>query len=230
MNFIKNPFTKNKAEPVDLAPVWKELQEGNFDRVIELASEHTTSKAKETVKESLKLIGLSYFHKELPEKALPYFKNAAKITPEVNDWFNVSTSATLANEIDVGREALNEAIKLQSESGHSQEPSIPYMKLYYACALRDVSEFRLAFDQIEELRPIYEQLKITDTTFLHIRGVPFLSHTVETAIDIFKGLGDSVNALEWLKQFSYKLDEDGQKYIAEVSANFTTNKALKSDS
>ena len=87
---------------------------------------------------------------------------------------------------------------------------------YYACALRGVSEHKLALIQINELRKIYEQLKITDSTFLYLRGVPFLSHTMDVAVDVFKGLGRDFSPKEWIDDFAKKLDEEGQQYLIEV--------------
>jgi len=71
--------------------------------------------------------------------------------------------------------------------------------------------------QIEELRSIYEQLKITDDTFVYIRGVPFLSHTMDVAVDVFRGLGESFAWSQWIDSFAEKLDDEGREYLESVA-------------
>jgi tetratricopeptide (TPR) repeat protein len=161
---------------------------------------------------------MALFRQGRYQEALSYFQKATEYSPDINDWFNVITSGTLSKNVEVGRDAFNKAVQIQLDTGHKEQPSIPVMRQYYACALRDIGKYELALEQINELRPIYEQLKITDTTFLHIRGMPFLSHIMDVAVDIFNGLDSSFNAHEWIDSFSSKLDDEGQEYLNEVKA------------
>jgi len=184
--------------------------------VIKGAKKFLDNKSKPIAKDACKLIGLSLFQQAQYQEALPYFQKTTEYNAEVNDWFNVMTAGTLSKNVEIGRVAFDKAVQLQLDTGHKEEPSIPFMRQYYACALRDIGEFALALEQINELRQIYEQLKISDTTFLYTRGVPFLSHTMDVAVDVFKGLGSSFNAIEWIDSFSSNLDEAGQEYLNEV--------------
>ena len=189
-----------------------------FSRIISEAKKLLGHKSALIAKDANKLMGMSLFRQAKYQEALPYFQKATEYNPEINDWFNVITSGTLSKNVEVGRNAFDKAVQLQLDSGHKEQPSIPFMRQYYACALRDIGEYELALEQINELRQIYEQLKITDTTFVYIRGVPFLSHTMDVAMDVFNGLGASFDAKEWIDSFSSKLDEEGQEYLNEVKA------------
>lgn len=218
LNKIKSIF---KRKPVDLSltdKLWELLQNEKYEELIPEAKKLLGHKSALIAKDANKLMGMSLFRQAKYQESLPYFQKATEYNPEINDWFNIITSATLSKNLEVGRNAFDKAVKLQLDSGHKEQPSIPFMRRYYACALRDIGEFELALEQINELRKIYEQLKITDTTFLYIRGVPFLSHTMDVAVDVFNGLGVNINAQEWIDSFSSKLDEDGQEYLNEVKA------------
>ena len=215
---IKNIFKKNPPSLSLTDKLWKLLQNEKYEEVISEAKKLLGHKSALIAKDANKLMGMSLFRQAKYQEALPYFQKATEYNPEINDWFNVITSGTLSKNVEVGRNAFDKAVQLQLDSGHKEQPSIPFMRQYYACALRDIGEYELALEQINELRQIYEQLKITDTTFVYIRGVPFLSHTMDVAMDVFNGLGASFDAKEWIDSFSSKLDEEGQEYLNEVKA------------
>jgi len=215
---IKNMFKKKPPDPSLTDKLWELLQNEKYEEVIPEAKKLLGHKSAPIAKDANKLMGMALFRKAKYKEALPYFQKATEYNPEINDWFNVITSGTLSKNVEVGRNAFDKAVQLQLDSGHKEQPSIPFMRQYYACALRDIGEYDLALEQINELRLIYEQLKITDTTFVYIRGVPFLSHTMNVAVDVFNGLGASFNAQEWIDSFSSKLDEEGQEYLNEVKA------------
>lgn len=215
---IKNIFKKKPPDPRHTDKIWELLQNEKYEEVIPEAKKLLGHKSAPIAKDANKLIGMALFRQAKYQEALPYFQKATEYNPEINDWFNVITSGTLSKDVEVGRNAFDKAVQLQLDSGHKEQPSIPFMRQYYACALRDIGEYDLALEQINELRQIYEQLKITDTTFVYIRGVPFLSHTMDVAVDVFNGLGASFDAQEWIDSFSSKLDEEGREYLNEVKA------------
>ena len=215
---IKNIFKKKPADLSLTDKLWELLQNEKYEEVISEAKKFIGHKSAPTAKDANKLLGMALFRQGRYQEALSYFQKATEYSPDINDWFNVITSGTLSKNVEVGRDAFNKAVQIQLDTGHKEQPSIPVMRQYYACALRDIGKYELALEQINELRPIYEQLKITDTTFLHIRGMPFLSHTMDVAVDIFNGLDSSFNAHEWIDSFSSKLDDEGQEYLNEVKA------------
>lgn len=216
---IQSMFKKKMPKKNATEHLWELLQNEKYDEVIKGANRFLNHKSAVLSKDALKLTGLSLFRKSQYQEALPYFLDASKIEAEVNDWFNIVTSATLSRNIKVGSDAFDKAIELRLKSENNEPPSIPFMRLYYSCALRDINEHKLALMQINELRKIYEQLKITDSTFLYLRGVPFLSHTMDVAVDVFKGLGSQFSSKDWIDGFAKKLDEEGQKYLTKVQQN-----------
>lgn len=187
-----------------------------FYRVITMARPLLESEDAEVRREANKYVGLSMFRTGQYREALTVFRDLAQNSSESKDWFNVVTAATKAGEIEVGETAFDKAVECQHKAGNTQQPSVPFMRYWYACCLRDRSEYSKALHQIDELRQIYEHLETTDDTFVYIRGVPFLAHTMDVAVDIFKGLGDLKKAIGWIDDFAEKLDDEGQQYLADV--------------
>ncbi|MEZ6070023.1 MAG: hypothetical protein R3C10_07025 [Pirellulales bacterium] len=190
----------------------------DFDKAIALAKPFLSSPDPELRLQAKKHIALSRFRKKEYREASQLFRELADGSSGAGDWFNVVTSTTLAGDIAAGEEAFKTTLECQEAAGYAQQPSVPFMRHWYACALRDQEEYGRALRQIEELRGMYEQLKITDDTFVYIRGVPFLSHTMDVAVDVFRGLGDSFDAVGWIERFATKLDDEGQQYLAELKS------------
>jgi tetratricopeptide (TPR) repeat protein len=195
--------------------------EQDFDKAIELAVPFLNSHDAELRRQAKRFIALSTFRKGDYVAAVEHFRELAADSTEAGDWFNVATSATLEGDIEFGEQAFEKALRCQVAANYSQQPSVPFMRQWYACALRDQKQFWRSLAQIEELRKIYEQLKITDDTFVYIRGVPCLSHTMDVAIDVFRGLGDSFDGVYWIESFQEKLDEEGRSYLDDIKKRLT---------
>ncbi|MAI71629.1 MAG: hypothetical protein CMM01_12030 [Rhodopirellula sp.] len=205
----------DKRHP-QLRDAWLAFENANPDRALQLAEPYLTDIDRRLSTNAKKLVGLVHFRHNNYEEAFQLFRDVAATQNDAESWFNVVTAATLNGEIQSGREAFDNAVSARTREGASDGISIPFMRQYYACALRDQRQYHLAFQQITELRNIYEQLKITDDTFVYLRGVPFLSHTMDVAIDVFLGLGDSFDANGWIDSFASHVDDDGRAYLKAI--------------
>ena len=200
----------------ELRDAWLALETDYVDRALELATQHTNSRDVELAADAKKLVALIQFRRGQYKTALALFRDVVAVHDDAGNWFNVATAATLDGEIESGRTAFDRALAAIERGNVADGLSSPFIRQYYACALRDRSEFTRALEQIEALRSIYEQLKITDDTFVYIRGVPFLSHTMEVAVDVFHGLGDGFDWNQWIESFARKLDDEGREYLNTV--------------
>jgi tetratricopeptide (TPR) repeat protein len=224
---IKDWFKKKKpsqeghqrregSEPQPLeefSSAWNALEQERFEDVLAETEPFLNFKNDVLRLEANKLAGLAYFRSQRYEQATPHFQTVARSSTDVADWFNVVTSATLAGDFQTGADAFDKALECQKEANYSQQPSVPFMRYYYACALRDKGQWETALQQINELRKTYAQLHITDDTFVYIRGVPFLGQTLRVAMDVFQGLGRNADAETWFNSFAKNLDEDGRTLV-----------------
>ncbi|MEO5931736.1 MAG: hypothetical protein ABIR47_17510 [Candidatus Kapaibacterium sp.] len=195
---------------------WECLAGEDYVGAIKVVASHLKSDDQARRTEASKIAGLAYFSLGEYPKALKHLALVAEGSSDAGDWFNVLTSATMAGEIERGERAMAMAIKCQTDSGYTQQPSIPFIRLYYTHALCDVEEFERAFLQLQELAALYSSLGITDTHFLYTRGIPFLSNTMIAAARVFKGLGNAFDSAGWLERFAETLDVEGRVFVAEV--------------
>jgi tetratricopeptide (TPR) repeat protein len=196
-----------------ISDVVKAYDQKNYQSAIELAKPFLNAADALVAREAKNVTALSEFQlKNFPE-SLRLFQEMAEGSSDFAVWFNVTTSAVMLGDFTLGERAFNIAIELRMDEGVCDKTPIPMLRFYYANALKDKGQFLKAMEQINELRSIYEQLKISDDTFVFMRGVPMLGHTMDLAMTIFKELGASFDAKTWLEKFSAKLDDDGKETL-----------------
>jgi hypothetical protein len=67
-----------------------------------------------------------------------------------------------------------------------------------------------------QLKNLYEALRITDPTFLHLRGVPFFSTFLEMSPGIIKAAMALKEARLWYEPMFEKIDEEGQSALTSM--------------
>ncbi len=193
---------------------WAAMDEGNFDQAVKEALPHTQAANENLRAEANKLAGLAYFQLRDAEKALPHLKEVATIVNDAHAWFNVVTSAALAGDLVQADTAMDKVAQgLDGQKTDPEDLSLPQAKLYYGMALCDVEEFDKAFTQLEWLRGFYESYKVTDDTFLYLRGMPTFPHALQLMVRVFDGLDEKFDHEKWVRDFAAKLDDDGRDYI-----------------
>jgi len=217
-SFFKKSIKESDSKVI-LHEVNALFRDEKFDEVINKALPLVSEKNEEISSEAELRIVLSYFRKRDYKNSLIQFEQIASAKNDVASWFNVITSAILSNEIHIGKDAFNKALELQKISNYSQQPSVPLIRYYYACALNDVGLFNEALEQLNELKAIYMQLVITDDTFVYIRGIPFMSHTLDLTRKVFAGLEIDFSHSDWLKELKEKVDDDGKEIIEKYYEN-----------
>ncbi|MCL2318396.1 MAG: hypothetical protein FWC44_05045 [Methanomassiliicoccaceae archaeon] len=163
----------------------------------------------------MQIVALSHYYKRDYERSLPLFEEIASQKNDVESWFNVLMSLMPFNKTQQGKEVFNKILKMH-KGLHKDQPrelGINYIKFYYACGLNDAGLFDEALEQLEDLKKIYTELKITDDTFVYIRGVPFLSHTLDLAEKVFDGLGRDLSDSDFLNDLEKGVDEEGKAII-----------------
>jgi len=216
---VSQPAQEKEEPQVNLAnPEFQEMdrlrelfQQEKFEEVLQEVQPYRSSLDTYVVKEAYGLTALSYFRLEQYEQARATFEWLSNEYGDINDWFNLMTSAILAGKIDQGMEAYTQAKELRAQAENDEGVPIPQM-MYYACrALADAKEYDRAFKVLNELIDIHKQLHITDDTFLYMRGVPMLPHTMEAAKIILTARKDKMDIDTWFAMLDASLDEEGRE-------------------
>jgi tetratricopeptide (TPR) repeat protein len=199
--------------PLQLVSARTSLEAGDSASCIREATPFLADGNPEIAREANRLAGLGRFRSGEYQESLPFFEAAATGSDQAIDWFNLASAATLASEPDFAENAFRKALDCQEASGYTQQPSVPFMMYIFMVTLSKEGFQERAFRHLEELRKIYEAMKITDDTFVYLRGVPFLSQTMDTAIPVLRAVLPRREAIDWLRSFAAKLDKPGRSFL-----------------
>lgn len=202
--------------PLELVSARTSLEAGDSASCIREATPFLADRNPGIAREANRLAGLGRFRSGEYQESLPFFEAAATGSDQAIDWFNLASAATLASEPDFAENAFRKALDCQEASGYTQQPSVPFMMYIFMFTLSKEGFQERAFRHLEELRKIYEAMKITDDTFVYLRGVPFLSQTMEAAIPVLRSVMSRIEAAGWLRSFSSRLDNAGGKLLKDL--------------
>ena len=165
--------------------------------------------------ETKRTLALSYFYKEDYDKAIAIFMEIAQKKNDLESWFNCLNPLLIAKKMQEAQNVYNTIQKMNKDLNVNQprELAPSFVRYYYACGLNDAGLFEKALEHLEELKKVYMALKITDDTFVYIRGVPFLSNTLELAKKVYTGLEKDFANSDYLKELKRNVDSDGKALI-----------------
>lgn len=195
--------------PSELQSAEEELEEANDGAAIERAEPFLDADRPAVRRRALRITGLAHFHRGDYDAAVPFLREVAEAEETTDAWFNVVTSATMAGQVSKGLQAFRRATELNDSEGLT----LPKMHYYFARALIDTGEYERALQPLEWLREAYADLGITDNHFVHRRGFPFLDHTLELVVEVFRELARDAEGRAWLDVLAPEVDEQGNETI-----------------
>ncbi len=202
--------------------LWTKFEEEKFSEVVSEINDITKGSDEKMDTELLKLLGLCYFKQGQYNLSEEVFIMQTMDSENSDDWFNLLTSSTLNKNIELSEKAFNKVIEFYEKNGTEQNLPIPYVYFYYMQALRDVKEYEKAFEQLKNLKNIYSSLSITDSTFLHLRGVPFFEHTIDASKKILENI-DKNEAVSFIAELKEKVDDYGSEYLEKFEKTLNYN-------
>ena len=201
----------------ELRDAWVRLQSDYLDEAREAAGRYLAASDASLATEAMKIVALASFRKREYERALPLYERVAQATGNAGDLFNLMICYAMLGHADRAEQLFGELARLYNARIAKGGPPLPMVWLYLGCALRDGGHPARALPLILKLRPVYEELNITDATYLYVRGVPSLSETTALARDVFRALGDQFDASAWIREFAAALDPEGRSQLEELA-------------
>ncbi len=202
-------MSPKESHPPELDDAEEAIEASNFDDAIEGAKSFLNADRLSVRQRAKRLTGLAHYHKGEYQEAVPYLRAVAESEESTDAWFNLATSATQAEEVSTGLEAFRRATDLND----SDRLALPQMHFNFAKALVDISEYERALERLNWLGGAYAELGITDDTFLRLRGVPFLSKTLELAVEVFTELDRGADGRTWMDSLASEVDDRGSEEI-----------------
>jgi tetratricopeptide (TPR) repeat protein len=204
--------------PPGLVSARTSLEAGDTASCVREATQFLADGNPEYAREANRLTGLGRFRSGEYQDSLPFFETAARGSDQASDWFDLASAELMAARPEEAEESFQKALDCQEASGYTQQPGVPFMMYFFMFALSKEGFQERAFRHLEELRKLYEAMKITDDTFVYVRGVPFLSQTMEAAIPVLRVVLTRQEAVGWLRSFASKLDKPGKAYLKDCEA------------
>lgn len=173
-----------------------------------------------------KILVLTYYYKKDYEKSLELAQDVARVLDDIGSWFNVLSALMALNKPEQGEEIFNKILKMHkdvksTDKGEDFIPQlcVPFIRYYYANMLTDIGLFADALLQLKILADIYCNIKITDATFLYIRGIPFFEDYLELLKKVCKGLNLDIIKSDIVKKLLSSIDNDGRNMLKRVLFN-----------
>jgi len=211
---FKSLFGKKENDPLagKMKQIESDFANKKFEDVISEGEQIIDQISEKKKPDLLRLLAIAYFQSNNFEKAISYFQELCKVSDNPDYLFNLSTAFILNKEAEKGLATLDDAISLYQTKGKRENTPISFMIFYAMCALTDAEEYGLAYEQLDRLSVVYREISITDNQYLYSRGyVPF-SHLLEK-IKLIMENQNLADAIAWLTEFAYTLDENGQIQI-----------------
>lgn len=119
----------------------------------------------------------------------------------------VASSLVMANELAKGEQWFAKALEVNEQTADT-----PQIHSYtnFISALDMSGQHRAALPYLEWVREIYQNLHITDATFLTLRGVPFFGSFLDKSAPIVAASMDAGQASAWYSAMLPHIDQDGQ--------------------
>ncbi len=206
-------FFSQKTKQTNLEKLLDLFYHGKYKETIENAELILKNDSKNlNVK---RIAGLANYKIRRFENAVTLFKEIAETSNITDDWFNLCTSATRNNLIELSEFAFNKFFDETSIKGENSMLSYPNVLYQYMIALKDMKHYNKALEKLIALKKYYGGLQKHNDDFLGNHAIPFIFTTLVSSKEIL----DNVYTLEqinnWLADFAKQVDEYGKESIIE---------------
>ena len=204
--------------PAELNPAWEAMGQREPRRAMMLAEPLLDHDDPAVAEEAKRVVAVASFHTQDFTRSAELYEQLAAGSEASFDWFNYATSSVMADLPYQGEAALLKALEFHPNQVGPPAPTVPQMRHYLGCALRDRGFFERALLQLDELRRYYGMVRVTDDHFVYVRGLPFFSSTLDLAVDVFRGLNNPDAAAAWFDGFATEVDQEGAERLTEAKA------------
>ncbi|RQR85362.1 hypothetical protein DIE11_04910 [Burkholderia sp. Bp9012] len=191
----------------ELAPALKAFQAGRHDAAIAAAAPHA-----ERLADAARLCALSYSAMERYPEAFPYWLALFDREPSAHNAVQLATTSVMCGEVERGEAWMQKAAEINHDT---HEQSDVAARVNFISALMQSGHLREALPHLAWVRDVYGHVRITDSTFLYMRGIPFFSSFLENSLDILKATQPADAIAPWYGELKGKLDEEGEAQLAE---------------
>ncbi|MGS0893874.1 hypothetical protein ACVBGC_15250 [Burkholderia stagnalis] len=190
----------------ELAPALAEFQAGRHEAAIAAAAPHA-----EQLADASRLCALAYSALHRYPDAFPYWLKLFDKEPSAHNAMQLATTSVMCGEIERGEAWLQKAAQVNQDT---REQSDVAARVNFISALMQSGHLREALPHLEWVRDVYGQVRITDSTFLYMRGIPFFPTFLEKSLEILTATQPADAIAPWYGALKGKLDDEGDAQLA----------------
>ncbi len=199
--------TAAEADPLELADAIAHLQAGRLDAAYAAAAPFVNAGENRLNCDANRICALACSQTGQWQRALDYWQALFARESNAHNALQVATTSVMAGQLEQGREWGERAMAMSAES--REMPGVGIITNLMS-AMTASNQHAAAMPYLEQLKDLYGELHITDSTFLYARGVPFFNVFLERSADILERVMDADAQREWYAAMLPRLDAQGQ--------------------
>ncbi len=199
----------------ELAPALEAYQQGQHEAAIAAAAPHAIRYA-----DANRLCALAYSDMHRYPEAFPYWLALFEQERSAHNALQLATTSVMCGELKRGEAWL---MKFDEINEQTHELSSVTARIQFISALKQSGHMAEALPYLVWLRDVYAHVRITDSHFLYMRGIPFFTSFLENSLPILKANLSDEAIVEWYGALSGQLDEDGEAQLAQWLQTLTVS-------
>lgn len=188
-----------------LAPALQAYQAGRFDAAVAAAAPHAGTHA-----DANRLCALAHSAMHRYAEAFPYWLALFGQEPSAHNALQLATTSVMCGEVPRGEAWL---MKFDEINEEKHELSPVAARTNFISALTQSGHMAEALPYLAWVRDVYAHLRITDSHFLYMRGVPFFSAFLEVSLPTLRASLPADAVVAWYGELAGKLDEEGEAQL-----------------
>lgn len=208
-NLLPTPVVD--VDPPELQPAIAHLEAGDFGAVLTSVAPYLQSDQELLCKDAIRLAAIASSRLGQWDSALDYWRKLFDREASAHNALQVATASVMAGNVAQGEQWMLTAGTLNKTTG-----DVPWMLIQtnFITALKNSGNVERALPYLQKVKAIYEELHITDPTFLYLRGVPQFCVFLQNSREIVTSALSKSAATQWYESMMPNIDSNGQEELS----------------
>lgn len=196
--------------PPELLPALDALEAGNCSEAISLATPHTLSADVSLQSDAYRLRALAYSRCRQWAFAHADYRSLFEREETAFNALQLATTAVMADSLAEGNKWFEKATTLNRETRSMPQPRL---HTNYLSVLEQHGDLPECLPHLEWLASAYRELKVTDATFLWVRGLPIFSEFLRKSVPVLRICMKGQALQDWYLDMRPFLDDAGKQVL-----------------
>lgn len=206
------------STPLVLQPALSAMQANQFAACLQLAQAHCQHPDSAVQADAWRMCALALSRMYRWSEAFEHYHHLFELESSALNALQLATTSVMAGELTRGEAWFDQACEINRQT--SAMPSAR-MRTAYLGALEQAGEFEAAVPHLDWLAKGYMAMRITDDTFVRMRGFPFFSDYLSKSFALLRHALPEEDLKAWYVNMGCDLDEDGQAMLAQHLAGLS---------